>query len=114
MKQIKSLINSLGYTYLDRTYEKLSYMLSKNLNKEVSVIEVLKQLADEMSFTDDGYLYYIIDSEFNIDMAEDINFKIEHIRKSNSYILFVNNEIYNAFDSLSSVLKASIEEYFNE
>lgn len=114
MKQIKNLINSLGYTYLDRIYEKLSYVLSKNLNENVSIIEVLKLLADEMAFTDDGYLYYILDSEFNIDLAEDIQFRIEHIKKSNNYILFVNNEVYNAFDSLSSVLKASIEEYFSE
>ena len=114
MNQIKSLINSLGYTYLDRFYEKLSYVLSKNLNKEVSSKEVLTRLADEMSFTDDGYLYYIIDSEFNLELAEDMKFKIEHIKKSNSYVLYVNDRLYNAFDSVSSVLKSSIEDYFNE
>ena len=58
--------------------------------------------------------YYIIDSEFNLELAEDMKFKIEHIKKSNSYVLYVNDRLYNAFDSLSSVLKSSIEDYFNE
>ena len=113
MKQIETLINNLSYTYLDRFFEKLSYMLSKNLDSDVSIIETLKLLADEMAFTDDGYLYYIIDTEFGIDTAEDIKFKIEHIKNSNNYVLFVNNKVYSAFDSLSSVLKTTIEEYFN-
>ena len=113
MKKVKSLVDNLSYTYLDRLYEKMSYTLSVNLDKYVSIIEVLQTLADEMAFTDDGYLYYIIDTEFNIDDSEDIKFKIEHIKNSNNYVLFVNNNIYTAFDSLSSVLKSSIEDYFN-
>lgn len=114
MKHVKSLVNNLSYTYLDRLFEKLSYILSMNLDKDVSIIEVLNQLAEEMVFTDDGYLYYIIDTEFNINAAEDMKFKIEHIKNSNNYVLFVNNKIYTAFDSLTSVLKSSIEDYFNQ
>ena len=113
MKKVETLIRELNLTYLDRFCEKLSYVLSKNLNQEVSSKEVLSGLADEIAFTDDGYLFYMIDTEFNIDLAEDMRFKIEHIKKSNNYVLLINNEIYNIFDCLSSTVKRSIEDYFN-
>lgn len=117
MCKFKDLINTsddLGYTYLDRFYEKLAYRLSENIDKEVSAMNTLGELADEMSFTDDGFLYYIVESDFNLDVSEDMKFKIEYIKKSNSYVLMVNNKLYSAFDSLSSVLKSCIEDYFNE
>lgn len=114
MTGFKGIINELGYTYLDRFYEKLAYMLSKNIDLDVSCMNTLNLLAEEMCFTDDGYLYYIIDSNGTIDETEDIKFKVEHVKKNNSYVLMINNKIYSVFDSLTSALKSSIEDYFYE
>lgn len=114
MTGFKGLINELGYTYLDRFYEKLAYKLSKSIDSDVSAINTLTTLADEMCFTDDGYLYYIIESTFNLEEAEDIRFRIEYIKNSSSYVLLINDKLYSAFDALTSTLKSSIEDYFYE
>lgn len=112
MTGFKGIVNQLGCTYLDRFYEKLAYVLSENIDIDVSCIKTLSLLADEMCFTDDGYLYEIIDSNGIIDDDGDIKFKIEHIKKNDSYALLIDNKLYMVFDSLTSTLKASIEEYF--
>lgn len=108
--KFKDLIDELGYTYLDRFYEKMAYKLASSLNKDVSALSVLNELADEMCFTDDGYLYCIIDGFSN--MLEDSFFRLEVVRKTDSYVLLIDNHIEGTVASLSSVLKSLIESYF--
>lgn len=113
MPKFIDLVNNLGYTYLDRLFEKLAYKLSENIDNNVSGKETIKELADEIAFTDDGYLYSMIFSDYNFDVVEDVQFKIQYVKKSNNYVLLIDDKLYSAFESLSSVLKSLIEDYFN-
>ena len=112
MYKFKELTNVLGYTYLDRFYEKMAYRLSENRNSDVSALETLSILADEMSFSDDGCLYSIIENDFSITELDDIHFRLEYVKKDDNYVLFIDNKIFGTCDSLSSVVKDCVEDFF--
>ena len=112
MYKFKDLTNELGFTHLDRFYEKLSYLVAQNLDSEVSALNTIKQLAEEMLFTDDGYLCYMVEQEHPIDYTDDIHFKLKSKNEDGLYSLCVDGEEIALCDSLSSVLKDCIEEFF--
>lgn len=112
MCKFKDLTNELGYTYLDRFYEKLAYLLSENLNKDVSALKTISLLAEEMSFTDDGYLCFLVEQEHPIDPTDDIRFRLEGLNNDGYYSLKVEGEEIGLCDSLSSVVKGCIEDFF--
>lgn len=112
MYKFKDLTNELGFTYLDRFYEKLAYLVSENLDKDVSALNTMKLLAEEMLFTDDGYLCYMVEQEHPIDYTDDIYFKLNSKNDEGLYSLHVQGEEIGLCDSLSSVLKDCIEGFF--
>ena len=104
------LLDELGFTYLDRFYEKMAYKVANNLNKNVSALSVINELASEICFTDDGYLYCIIDNFSNA--LEDMYFRLESVKKTNSYVLLIDDKVEGTVSTLSSPLKSIIEAYF--
>lgn len=112
MYKFKDLTNELGYTYLDRFYEKLAYLVSENLNKDISALKTISLLAEEMSFTDDGYLCFLVEQEHPIDPTDDICFRLDSRNSDGYYSLKVQGEEIGICDSLSSVVKGCIEDFF--
>lgn len=112
MCKFKDLTNELGYTYLDRFYEKLAYRVSEHRNKDVSALETITLLAEEMSFSDDGYLFFIVEQEHPIDLTDDIKFRLDSRNNEGYYSLKVEGEEIGLCDSLSSVIKGCIEDFF--
>lgn len=112
MCKFKDLTNELGYTYLDRFYEKLAYRVSENRSKDVSALETINLLAEEMSFSDDGYLCFLVEQEHPIDATDDINFRLENKNSDGYYSLKVQGKEIGLCDSLSSVIKECIEDFF--
>lgn len=110
--KFKDLTNELGCTYLDRLSEKLAYKVSKYMNKDISALETISLLADEMLFTDDGYLWFLIEQEHPIDKSDDIRFRLEGQLDKGYYLLKVNDEEVGFCESLSSALKGCIEDFF--
>lgn len=112
MYKFKDLTNQLGYTYLDRFYEKLAYLLGENLNNNVSALKTIKLLAKEMSFTDDGYLCFMVEQEYPIDPTDDICFKLCEKNSEGLYSLSVEGREIGLCDSLSSSIKDCLEDFF--
>lgn len=112
MCKFKDLTNELGYTYLDRFYEKLAYLTSINLNKNVSALDTINLLAEEMSFSDDGYLYFLTQQEYPIDSTDDIYFRLEYNSNNRCYCLTVEDKEIGTCESLSSIIKEYIEDFF--
>lgn len=112
MCKFKDLTNELGYTYLDRFYEKLAYRLGENVDANISALETMHILAEEMSYSDDGYLYYLVEQEHPIDPTDDIKFRLECLSGEGYYSLKVEGEEVGVCDSLSSVIKGCIEDFF--
>ena len=112
MYKFKDLTNELGYTYLDRFSEKLAYKVSKYINTDISALETIGLLADEMLFTDDGYLWFLVEQEHPIDKSDDIRFRLDSKTEKGMYSLKVNGEEIGICDSLSSALKGCIEDFF--
>lgn len=112
MCKFKDLTNELGFTYLDRFYEKLAFRLGENIGVEISSIETMNMLAQEMSYTDDGYLYFLVEQEHPIDPSEDLKFMLTEKTSDGYYYILADNEKIGACDSLSSVIKGCIEDFF--
>lgn len=112
MYKFMDLTNELGYTYLDRFYEKLAYRVSENLNTDISAIDTISMLAEEMFYTDDGYLCFLVEQEHPIDRTDDIYFRLDVDNESGYYSLKVDGEEIGLCDSLSSVIKGCIEDFF--
>ena len=112
MYKFKDLTNELGYTQLDRFCEKLAFSVAENLDRKVSALATIKKLAEEMCFTDDGYLCYLVEQEHPIDPTDDIYFKLSSRNDEGLYSLEVEGEEIGLCDSLSSILKDCIEGFF--
>lgn len=113
MSKFKELTDVLGYTYLDRFYEKLSYRISQYQNKDVSALETLRILADEMTFTDDGGLHDIIDNQFCVLEEDDIKFRLQKTNRK-TYVVIADDKVIGTCYSLSSNVKGCIEDFFYE
>lgn len=112
MCKFKDLTNELGCTYLDRFFEKLAYRVGENTNTDISALQTITMLAEEMIYSDDGYLCFLVEQEHPIDSTDDIFFRLDEESNSGLYSLKVEGEEIGVCDSLSSVIKNCIEDFF--